>query len=437
MKNTDKKKKAKSEIGKIHPILFNLAYAVIKPFYTLKYNIHFDKAIAKEIKGPAIVVATHTSNYDHILSALTLYPVRPTYIVSEHFMRNPKTAALLKYMHVITKKMFTADVSTIINILRAKKENAVIVIFAEGRLSCFGRTLPVADGTAELIKKLGVDLYAWKAEGAYLTFPKWMNKGGDRIGRINASVKRLLTAEEVAATDVAEIKRITDEAIYNDDELSMAGVEYKCKDMTAGVDKILYKCPVCHKEDSLTVGENHIRCECGLDATLDSKYILHNAPFERINDWFAWQQNSIDPMTEHLESKVRLGTPGEDGFMDSNAGEGEIYIDKDEFRLRGVMHGEEIEFAVKTDHIGAFPIAPGDHFDIYHGGKLIYVYPQPDLNASVKWVSYLDRFNEVRKAALAEPKTADEKEAATATEAEEAAPAPEAEHTETESVAEA
>lgn len=424
MSKKDNKKKPKGEIGKINPILFKLVYAVLKPIYTLKYKIRFDNAVAKEIKGPAIVVATHTSNSDHILSALTLYPVRPTYIVSEHFMRNPKTAGLLKHMHVITKKMFTPDVSTIINILRAKKENAVIVIFAEGRLSCFGRTLPVADGTAELIKKLGIDLYAWKAEGAYLTFPKWSVKGGDRIGGIKASVKRLLTAEEVENTSVDEIRRITEEAIYNDDELSMAGVEYKCKDMTRGLDRIIYKCPVCLREDTITAGDNHVKCECGLDATLDSKYVLHGAPFERINDWFAWQQDSIDTETEHLESKVRLGTPGEDGFMDPNAGEGEIYMDKDEFRLRGVLHGEDIEFTVKTDKIGAFPISPGDHFDIYHNGKLIYVYTQPNLNAAVKWVSYLDKLNADRR--LKDEKAEDIKEEAAAPSAEESPKAEEA-----------
>lgn len=424
MSKKDNKKKPKGEIGKINPILFKLAYAVLKPIYTLKYKIRFDNAVAKEIKGPAIVVATHTSNSDHILSALTLYPVRPTYIVSEHFMRNPKTAGLLKHMHVITKKMFTPDVSTIINIFRAKKENAVIVIFAEGRLSCFGRTLPVADGTAELIKKLGIDLYAWKAEGAYLTFPKWSVKGGDRIGGIKASVKRLLTAEEVENTSVDEIRRITEEAIYNDDELSMAGVEYKCKDMTRGLDRIIHKCPVCLREDTITAGDNHVKCECGLDATLDSRYILHGAPFERVNDWFAWQQDSIDTETEHLESKVRLGTPGEDGFMDPNAGEGEIYMDKDEFRLRGVLHGEDIEFTVKTDKIGAFPISPGDHFDIYHNGKLIYVYTQPNLNAAVKWVSYLDKLNADRR--LKAEKAEDIKEEAAAPSAEESPKAEEA-----------
>jgi 1-acyl-sn-glycerol-3-phosphate acyltransferase len=124
-------------------------------------------------------------------------------------MKDPSTARLLKLMHVITKKMFTPDVSTIMNIMRAKKENAVLVIFPEGRLSCYEHTLPVTDGTAELIKKLGVDLYSWKAEGAALTFPKWREKDEERIGKINASVKLLLTAEEVAKKDICEIREIT------------------------------------------------------------------------------------------------------------------------------------------------------------------------------------------------------------------------------------
>jgi 1-acyl-sn-glycerol-3-phosphate acyltransferase len=154
----EKKKNKNKKIGKVNPVLYAILYPFVKRKYTKKYHLTMDKALAKEIKGPAIVVASHTCDMDHFLTGLTLYPVRPTYIVSEHFIHNPSTAKFMKLMHVITKKMFTADISTIKNILRAKKENAVIVIFPEGRLSCYGRTLPVAEGTAELIKKLGGEI---------------------------------------------------------------------------------------------------------------------------------------------------------------------------------------------------------------------------------------------------------------------------------------
>ena len=216
-------------------------YTTLGTYYRIKYRITFDKKIVKDIKGPAIVLATHTSDQDHILSGMTLYPIRPTYVVSEHFLHKRDTAGLLKLMHVISKKMFTPDVSTIMNILRAKKENAVIVIFAEGRQSCYGHTLPIADGTAELIKKLGVNVYAWKANGAYLTFPKWRNKGDDRIGKIHCTLKQVMTAEDANEKSISEIKEITEKAVLHDDELAMADVEYKSKTMAEGVEKILFK----------------------------------------------------------------------------------------------------------------------------------------------------------------------------------------------------
>ena len=393
-----KKKSKKKKIGKVNPILYFFVYAALKRKYTKKYGIKFNRSVAKSIKGPAIVVATHTCDQDHILSALTLYPIRPTYVVSEHFMRDPKTAKLLKLMKVITKKMFSADVSTIISIMRAKSENAVIVIFPEGRLSCYSHTLPLADGTAELIKKLGLDIYIWKGEGASLTFPKWRDKGCDRKGEIRSSVKLLMTAEEVASCDIEKLRKIAAEAVFNDDELAMEGVEFKCDDMSRGVDKILFKCPKCLKEGNITAGEGHIRCSCGLDATLDSTYRLHGAPFNRINEWFEWQQESIDIENEKLLSKTRLGECGPDGFMDPDAGEGEIYMDKDIFRLSGTLHGRKIEFEMETVKIGAFPISPGEHIDIYHEGNLIYIYPQPDPRTTVKWVSFLDKLTAVRKA---------------------------------------
>lgn len=98
----------------------------------------------------------------------------------------------------------------------------------------------------------------------------------------------------------------------------------------------------------------------------------------------------MDTDHSHLYTKARLGCCGEDGFMDPNAGEGEVYIDKDTFRLTGTLHGETVEYETKPEKIGAFPIMPADHFDVYHNGRLIYVYPQPDERASVKWVCFLD-----------------------------------------------
>ena len=84
-----KKKQANKKIGKVNPVLYAAVYPVLKRKFTKKYNRTMDKSIVKDIKGPAIVIASHTCDMDHFLSALTLYPIRPTYIVSEHLIHNP------------------------------------------------------------------------------------------------------------------------------------------------------------------------------------------------------------------------------------------------------------------------------------------------------------------------------------------------------------
>ena len=63
-----------------------------------------------------------------------------------------------------------------------------------------------------------------------------------------------MSAEELANTDIEKLREITANAVFNDDELAMEGVEFKCDDMSRGVDKILYKCPKCLKEGNITAG---------------------------------------------------------------------------------------------------------------------------------------------------------------------------------------
>ena len=77
---------------------------------------------------------------------------------------------------------------------------------------------------------------------------------------------------------------------------------------------------------------------------------------------------------------------------------GEIYMDKDLFKLSGVIHGEKIEFSVKSEKVGAFPVSPGDHFDIYHNGNLIYVYPE-NPKTTIQWVCFLDSLTAKKRAA--------------------------------------
>ena len=391
-------KTTKKIIKKPNPFLYYLASLIIAPYLKFKLHTSYDRSGIRDIETPSIVVCPHVSNIDFLLVAVALFPHRPTFVVSQHFMAKPKIRRMLEIMHVIPKKMFCPDVKTILNIMRAKESGNIIVIFPEGRLSCFGHSLQVTEGTAELIKKLGVSVYTICENGAYKTLPKW-GKAGLRPGRIEITSAKLIDSADLAAMTIDEINAVLDKAILHDEDAIFTDVTYKCKSPALGLDGILYKCPQCMSEFETVSDEHSITCRrCGFRADLDEKYRLSGGPFERINDWFFWQEALIDLDTP-LETDCLVGTTDTDGYMDMKAGKGHITMDRENIHFVGTCCGESLEFTESTSVIKGFPSSVGSHFDIYHKKQLYYIMPQPDPRVSIKWVAYLDKLTKERKEA--------------------------------------
>lgn len=388
-------KTTKKVIKKPNPFLYYLASLIIAPY--LKFMLHttYDRSGIRDIETPSIVVCPHVSNIDFLLVAVALFPHRPTFVVSQHFMAKPKIRRILEIMHVIPKKMFCPDVKTILNIMRAKESGNIIVIFPEGRLSCFGHSLQVTDGTAELIKKLGISVYTICENGAYKTLPKW-GKAGARPGRIEVTSAKLIDSADLADMTIDEINAVLDQAILHDEDAILTDVTYKCKAPALGLDGILYKCPECMSEFETVSDDHSITCRrCGFSARLDEKYRLSGGPFERINDWFFWQESLIDLDTP-LETDCLVGTTDSDGYMDMKAGQGHITMDRENIHFTGTCYGQPLEFTESTSIIKGFPASVGNHIDIYHKKQLYYIKPQPDSRMAIKWVSYLDKLTKER-----------------------------------------
>ena len=392
--NKDRKSKKKN-VKKPNPFVYYPASLIVGLFLRLGLNTTYDRSAIRHISKPSVVICPHVSNIDFLLVAMALFPHRPTFVASRHFTANPLIRQIFKVMHVITKKMFCPDVKTILDIMRAKESGNIIVLFPEGRLSCFGHSLQVTDGTAELIKKLGVDVYTICENGAYKTLPKW-GKAGFRPGRIEITSAKLINAADLADMSVDEINDVLDAAILHDEDGLLTDVRYRCKAPALGLDGILYKCPQCLSEFETVSDEHTITCRsCGFTAELDEKYRLRGGPFERINDWFFWQEETVDLDTP-LETDCLLGTIGDKGNMDTTAGRGHITMDRDNIHFDGTCWGQPLEFTEPTSVIKAFPASVGNHFDIYHKKQLYYIIPQPDPRAVIKWVIYLDKVTRER-----------------------------------------
>ncbi|MFR2531493.1 MAG: lysophospholipid acyltransferase family protein [Anaerovoracaceae bacterium] len=387
---SENKNKKSAKIKKPNPVLFFLCYALVAPMLKLKCRVSYDKSGLDGLKGPALILCPHISNMDFLLVALTLAPNRPTFVVSEHFMARPMIRWFLNKMRVISKKMFCPDIKTIMNILRARDSGNIVVLFPEGRLTCVGHSLQVTEGTAELVKKMGVDVYTITENGAYKTLPKW-GKSGIRRGKIHITTSKLFDAESLNSLSAEEIGKTIDKAMLHDEDKIFTDVFYKCKAPALGLDGVLYKCPACGEEFSTYTDACRIKCRsCGFSAELDNYYNLKGEYFSHINDWYFWQQEQIDTEIP-LESETILAAADEKGNIDRNAGCGTIYMDKKIIRFSGECFGEPLEFTEKTSDIKAFPISVGDHFDLYHKKRMYNFILQPEPRQVIKWMQYLDK----------------------------------------------
>ena len=382
------RKKKTPRLGRPSAILWFFAYIFLSLKYRLRYGVRIDRTGVGKIRGPGLVLAPHTAEADPFLIGLALYPRRPNYVVSAHFMANPKIRWIFNRLHVIPKRMFSSDPSTILNIGRAKREGNLVVLFPEGRLPCSGHSVPVTAGTEALIRRLGIDVYVVTCNGAYLAFPKWSKV--KRRGKINIEVRRLFAADELSSLGEAEIASRLADAIRHNDEAAMAGVSYRTKAPAEGVDGILYHCPECDHKLTLTAHGDRIDCTCGASVRLRTDYRLEGSRFATLGEWFLWQRDRIDT-SRPMEADVRVGTPGDDGYMNENAGNGHVTLSREGIRFFGTVNGEEIDFHLPADRIGGIPITVAKHFDVYHNNRLYYFYPEPDNRISVKWVAYYDK----------------------------------------------
>ncbi|MBO4769504.1 MAG: 1-acyl-sn-glycerol-3-phosphate acyltransferase [Clostridia bacterium] len=387
--------KKKKKIGRPAPWLYWPAVFIMRLIYGIKYRLKIDRSGIKGMKGPALVLCPHVSGKDHVLTALALAPRRPTYVLSYHFWAVKPLRPLLKLMRVITKRMYCADGAAVLNIMRAAKEGNVTVLFPEGRLTWYGRSLNLTEGTAELVKKLRIPVFTIVSEGAGKCFPKWAKY--PRRGKICIRTDRIFDAEQVKALSVQEIKDILAERMRHDGENDMPGEKYRAKDLTAGLDGIIWKCPLCGAEKSLKTENGRIRCACGLDAALDEYGVLHGAgELKTVSDWYLFCENSVDT-TVPLEREVTVSATDEKGYMQGNVGRGILTADREKTSFSGSLNGEKVCFSVPASASPAFPVSVADHIDLYHENRLYYFSPVPDPRDSILFVAYREKLMKEEK----------------------------------------
>ncbi|MBQ7164858.1 MAG: VTT domain-containing protein [Clostridia bacterium] len=327
---------------------------------------------AEDIEGPYLVLANHASFYDFYYITAIDKKRNFCFVVNRHYFGVPIVGAVARRCGFIPKKIFSGDVETIKKIFRMKEKGYPIIMFTEGRLSNDGVTNGINAATAELAKKLGVPLVLARIENSYLMKPKWRKKFFKNTVTVN--VKRIITAEELAAADSGEIYADIKKELYYD--AFSRGATFRNKNKAAGLDGLLYMCPHCKTLYSTVSEGDGITCSrCGKGYTLNEKYLFDG---DGIRDIHGYYEAIKDAERENIrEVSLKIGVTvkifneknnrydGEEGFFFLDGGGVKFESEKSAYK-----------FDLPLSALEGIAYSVNEEFELYHDNRLHYFYPK-------------------------------------------------------------
>ena len=338
------KKKAKKAVEFSSFICFVfLVLTRIVRFFFLHGRGRKSKAFKKEFKkGAMLILSNHLSAYDFISFSAPLFGHKVNFVVAENMMfATPIFAKLINMYHAIPKRQYFADYQCIKMIKKNLDAGISVVLCPEGKVSADGKTGVIAESTARLVEWLGYPVAVCKLEGASFVRPKWAyNK---RNGRNYASYDMLFTKEEVETLSKKEIYHRIVKALDHNEHLwqKETGIAFKGDRYAEGLERLLYVCPKCHKEFTLTTKGDEMTCTaCGNHIRYAHTGELlpldeNSVTFERIDLWYDFERELVREQVKdasfRLEDKVKLFIENEERNGYRYIADGSISLDHEWF----------------------------------------------------------------------------------------------------------
>lgn len=401
----------------IYPLLAN----IWRLLFIKKLGVTFEyKVNPRDYKGAYIVVSNHASRADYIYTGIPFLPHRLNYVAGYNEFFRSHLAFVFRLLQVIPKKNFTPDVYCIKEVTRILRSGGRVIIFPEGMSSISGANQPVALGSAKMLKHFGVPVLYCHIKGGYLTNTKYCLD--ERKGKVQVTIDRLFTPDELKALTEDEIEAKLHDAIKHDDYAwnKTARVAYDGKgEMAKSLHDLLYMCPRCGREFTMKGEGNVIKCmSCGNGATLNEYYDL--IPLddscvipETPRAWFDFEREEAAAEVRNpafkLEEKVKLGMLPKYEYLKDQAtsnivGEGALTLDSTGLWYRGTREGEQVElhqdikllptYGMCTDVSRIYTFINGEFHEFYpetHSvGKWLHCTEEMHRYMGGKWKNFPD-----------------------------------------------
>lgn len=381
---------------KVQPVngfLMNLLYFGVRVYLFLcGVRLKTVNKIGK-LQQPSIVLCNHGSFIDFIYAAALLRKYKPHFIVARLYFYNNILGWLLRKVGAFPKSMFAMDMENAKNCLTVLKNQEILAMMPEARLSTTGRFEDIQASTYSFIKKSGVNIYTIKISGDYLADPKW-GKGFRRGSVVEAELDILYTAEQLKAISMEQLKQdIVQRLTYDEFQWlqQRPEIHYRAKQMAEGLENILAVCPVCNRKHTITTKKDKVFCaHCGYLTSLNDRYgFTDDFRFATLAQWYDWQMALLEQeISENedyaLSSKVELRLPGNGKGLTRHGGYGVCTLNRDGLTYTGTKDGEPAELHFSIQRIYRLLFGAGVNFEIYDGTQILYFVPE-EKRSAVDW----------------------------------------------------
>lgn len=342
---------------------------------------------------PSIILCNHGSFMDFIYAAALLRKYKPHFIVARLYFYNSVLGWLLRKVGAFPKSMFAMDMENAKNCLTVLKNQEILAMMPEARLSTVGRFEDIQNNTYSFIKKSGVNVYTVKISGDYLADPKW-GKGFRRGALVEVELDILYTAQQVNDLSLEQLKHGIEQRLFYDEFLWLQQrprIRYHSARMAEGLENILNICPDCGRKHTLTAKKNKMFCQdCGYLTSLDNRYCFtEDFHFAELAQWYEWQtallKKEITGNANYaLSSKVELRLPGNGRGLTRHSGYGICTLNREGLTYAGTKDGETITLHFPIRRVYRLLFGAGKNFEIYDGAQILYFIPE-EKRSAVDW----------------------------------------------------
>ena len=329
--------------------IYALGHHVVAPAILKKYRFTTDIFEGLPDGGPYIVMANHLTEVD-LWMLMRAFKPHMWFVAGEHLLRSKAGPKLAWAQNPIFEFKGSVATSVVREILRRVKAGGNVMIFPEGSRSFNGRTVPLPESAAKLVKMAGCGLVTYHIEGGYFVAPRWAYTA--RVGHMAGRVVHALTAAEVAAMGKAELLELINTDLYEDAYETQRRREdkYVGERLAEGLENYLICCSACGAVDTMRTEDDRFVCEtCGQEGVFGEDGFLHGEGlrFDSVYDWGAWSESRLEEIIAAAnggegaepvfrDDGVTLYTVTEDHQrIDAGCGELRGYRDRLEFEAGG------------------------------------------------------------------------------------------------------